>query len=69
MDDIDKAQHADAVSLADAIERQRMLAAKGPKVLPLGYCRNKMCGEPFEAGNETRLFCNAACADEHARRK
>ncbi|QOE32762.1 DNA-directed RNA polymerase subunit alpha [Achromobacter phage Mano] len=67
MDDIDKAQDADATNLADAIERQRVLAALGPKLRPIGECWNPMCGEPF-AANDNRLFCNAACADEHARR-
>lgn len=66
MDDIDKAQDADAVNLADAIARQRIQAAKGPRLQPAGHCRNQLCGEPF-AANDNRLFCNAACAAEHGR--
>lgn len=66
MDDTDKAQDADAANLADAIERQRLLAAVSKKVRAIGECRNPRCGEPF-AENDNRLFCDAACADQYAR--
>jgi hypothetical protein len=65
-DDTDKAQDADATNLADAIERQRLRAAFAQKLKPTGFCRNDRCGEPFPA-NDNRLFCDAACANEHAR--
>lgn len=65
-DDIDKAQDAAAINLADAIERQRIQAMQGPRLHPAGHCRNPLCGEPF-AANDNRLFCNAKCATEHGR--
>ncbi|WP_441227973.1 hypothetical protein AB7813_08180 [Tardiphaga sp. 20_F10_N6_6] len=66
MDDIDKAQDADAVNLADAIARQRAASAASSRLRAIGECRSPKCGELFPA-NDNRLFCNAACADVFAR--
>lgn len=66
-DDIDKAQAADEVNTQDALERQRMIARNMPRLTARGECLNPHCAEPFYSGAETRLFCDAKCAAEHAR--
>lgn len=66
-DDFDKAQDAAAVNTQDALERQRILAAKTPHFTPAGECLNPHCAEPFAANDNTRLYCGPQCEAEHRR--
>lgn len=65
-DEIDRAQDAEAVNIADALERTKLAALRVPRLVSTGECHNPRCGEPF-AANDNRLFCDAACATEHGR--
>lgn len=65
-DQFDNAQRIDQLMTESARAHQAKLAASEPKLDPTGECQNPMCGEPVEP---PRLFCNAKCASEHARRK
>lgn len=66
-DDIDKAQAADEINLSDALERHKLLAQNMPQLKARGECLNPHCAEPFAANDNVRLYCGAACAEEHRR--
>ena len=66
-DDFDRAQDADAVNTQDALERQRILAAKTQHFVAIGECINPHCAEPFPANDNARLYCGPACEAEHRR--
>jgi hypothetical protein len=65
--DIDKAQAAAEVSTQDALERQRILAAKTQHFVAVGECLNPHCAEPFAANDNARLYCGPKCEAEHRR--
>jgi hypothetical protein len=66
-DDIDKAQAAEATNTLDALERQRVLMGKMPRLQAIGECLNPHCAEPFAANDNTRLYCGPGCEAEHAK--
>ena len=65
-DQFDQAQRIDQLMADSARAHQEKKAAAEPKLLPTGECQNPACGEPVPA---PKLFCNAECAKQHARRK
>jgi hypothetical protein len=64
-DTFDQAQATEALETDAALRAQQLRAALAPRVDPTGECLNPLCGEPVES---PKLFCNANCAQEHARR-
>jgi len=66
-DDIDRAQDADAVNLADALEHQRIISATMQRLPAIGECYNPLCCEPFAANDNHKLFCGPSCAEEYER--
>jgi hypothetical protein len=62
----DHASEVEQQTLADQLEAQVIRASLAPKVAARGVCLNPRCGEEFSLG-DPRLYCNSACAAEHAR--
>lgn len=62
-DQFDQSQETEALHIAAALAAQARRVA--PVVLHDGYCKNPLCGEPVEA---PKLFCDAKCAAQHAKR-
>ena len=60
-DHIEKELAAATAAAAAYIEQQ-----KDRRPAPRGYCLNPDCLEDFPPGDQ-RLFCDAKCADRHAR--
>jgi len=65
-DVFDHATDREFLDREQALQAQAAAAAATPRPVPLGYCLNPKCGEPFAPGDE-RLFCGRECADEYAR--
>ena len=68
-DPADQALDHQEKELAAALEAQRQAFPQshyGRRPAPRGHCLNPDCLDDFEPGDQ-RLFCDAACADAHAR--
>lgn len=62
----DDAQQHEELNLQQSLQAHQAVAANTPRQVAQGYCLNRDCEDEFEPGDQ-RLFCNAACADNHHR--
>lgn len=63
-DQLDLAADYEEMDRQHAIAAHHGRSASLPKLAPVGYCRNPLCGDDVQG---SQLYCNDACADKHHR--